>query len=313
MSERITSERILVVDDDPDILQFVRLNLELDGFAVDLAGGGEEALAKAGSAPPDLMLLDVMMPEIDGLTVLRRLRSDPATANIPVIILTARSLAEDRVRGLDLGADDYITKPFDLEELIARVRTVLRRSQQMRDLSPLTGLPGNFRISAKLEECLENGEMIALVHADLDNFKAFNDHYGFLRGDSVIKFTAETLLAASDAVHDPIGFVGHVGGDDFVAIVTADNVKLFCDEVVTRFDDRILDHYDTADALQGYIEVTDRRGERHAFPICSLSMGVATSEHRRLASGAEASAVASEMKEVAKRTQGTNYQIDRRT
>jgi len=307
------TERILVVDDDPDILQFVRLNLELDGFDVDLAGGGREALEMAAAAPPDLMLLDVMMPEIDGLTVLRRLRSDPGTANIPVIVLTARSLAEDRVKGLDLGADDYITKPFDLEELIARVRTVLRRSQQMRDLSPLTGLPGNFRITGKLEECIDSGELIAVVHADLDNFKAFNDHYGFMRGDSVIKFTARTLLAASDAVRDPIGFVGHVGGDDFVAIVTAENMKPFCDEVVAKFDDGILDHYDTADALQGYIEVTDRRGERHAFPICSLSMGVATSEKKRLASEWEASSVASEMKEVAKRTPGTNYQVDRRS
>jgi diguanylate cyclase (GGDEF)-like protein len=307
------TERILVVDDDPDILQFVRLNLELDGFDVDLAGGGREALEMAAAAPPDLMLLDVMMPEIDGLTVLRRLRSDPGTANIPVIVLTARSLAEDRVKGLDLGADDYITKPFDLEELIARVRTVLRRSQQMRDLSPLTGLPGNFRITAKLEEYIDSGELVAVVHADLDNFKAFNDHYGFMRGDSVIKFTARTLLAAAEAVKDPIGFVGHVGGDDFVAVVTAENMKPFCDEVVTRFDDGILDHYDTVDALQGYIEVTDRRGERHAFPICSLSMGVATSEKKRLASEWEASSVASEMKEVAKRTPGTNYQVDRRS
>lgn len=307
------TERILVVDDDPDILQFVRLNLELDGFDVDLAGGGREALEMAAAAPPDLMLLDVMMPEIDGLTVLRRLRSDPGTANIPVIVLTARSLAEDRVKGLDLGADDYITKPFDLEELIARVRTVLRRSQQMRDLSPLTGLPGNFRITAKLEEYIDSGELVAVVHADLDNFKAFNDHYGFMRGDSVIKFTARTLLSAAEAVKDPIGFVGHVGGDDFVAVVTAENMKPFCDEVVTRFDDGILDHYDTVDALQGYIEVTDRRGERHAFPICSLSMGVATSEKKRLASEWEASSVASEMKEVAKRTPGTNYQVDRRS
>ena len=307
------SERILVVDDDPDILQFVRLNLELDGFVVELAGGGREALEKAAEAPPDLMLLDGMMPEIDGLTVLRRLRSDPTTANIPVIVLTARSLAEDRVKGLDLGADDYITKPFDLEELIARVRTVLRRSQQMRDLSPLTGLPGNFRITGRLEEYLDAGEMVAVVHADLDNFKAFNDHYGFLRGDTVIKFTARTLLSAAEAVKDPIGFVGHVGGDDFVAIVHADNAVPFCEDIIGRFDDGILDYYDTADALQGYIEVTDRRGERHAFPMCSLSMGVATSEHRRLTSEWEASSIASEMKEVAKRTPGTNYQIDRRT
>ena len=306
-------ERILVVDDDPDILQFVRLNLELDGFEVELAGGGKEALEKAAAAPPDLMLLDVMMPEIDGLTVLRRMRSDPPTANVPVIVLTARSLAEDRVKGLDLGADDYITKPFDLEELIARVRTVLRRSQQMRDLSPLTGLPGNFRITGELEDRVSSGQQFALIHADLDNFKAFNDHYGFMRGDTVIKFTARVLLAAAHAVGEPEAFIGHVGGDDFIAIVRADNMKPFCDEVVVTFDDGILEHYDTADALQGYIEVTDRRGERHAFPICSLSMGVATTQNKALASEWEASSVASEMKEVAKRTAGTNYQVDRRT
>ncbi len=306
-------ERILVVDDDPDILQFVRMNLELDGFEVELAGGGHEALEKIAAVPPDLMLLDVMMPEIDGLTVLRRLRSDPSTANIPVIVLTARSLAEDRVRGLNLGADDYITKPFDLEELLARVRTVLRRSQQMRDLSPLTGLPGNFQISGELERRVGGSTNFAVVHADLDDFKAYNDHYGFMRGDLVIKFTAKVLSDAAVKVGDDDAFVGHVGGDDFVAIVSNAKVEPYCEAVVTMFDDGILDFYDTADALQGYIEVTDRRGERHAFPLCSLSMGVASTAHKALSSEWEASAVASEMKEVAKRVPGTNYQIDRRT
>jgi diguanylate cyclase (GGDEF)-like protein len=307
------SERILVVDDDPDILQFVRMNLELDGFRVDTAEGGQSALEQAAAQPPDLMLLDIMMPEIDGLTVLRRMRSDPPTANIPVIILTARSLAEDRVKGLDLGADDYITKPFDLEELVARVRTVLRRSQQMRDLSPLTGLPGNFRITAELEERIDRGDSLAVVHADLDNFKAFNDHYGFMRGDTVIKFTARVLLDAAKATTTSKVFVGHIGGDDYVSIVHSDDMKSYCEEIVSLFDDGILDYYDTADALQGYIEVTDRKGERHAFPVCSLSMGVAITEQKSLSSEWEASAVASEMKEVAKRVPGTNYQVDRRT
>ncbi len=307
------SDRILVVDDDPDILQFVQMNLELDGFLVETVQSGREAIERANENPPDLMLLDIMMPETDGLTVLRRLRSDPPTASIPVIMLTARSLAEDRVKGLDLGADDYITKPFDLDELVARVRTVMRRSQQMRDLSPLTGLPGNFRISDALESRLAAGREIAVVHADLDNFKAFNDHYGFLRGDTVIKFTARILTNAAKVTEDGDVFVGHVGGDDFVAIVPAEDLKVYCDTVVTTFDDGILDFYDTAEALQGYIEVTDRRGERHAYPICSLSMGVATNENREIASEWEASSIASEMKEVAKSVPGTNYQVDRRT
>ncbi len=306
-------ERILVVDDDPDILQFVRVNLELEGFEVASAAGGMEALEAARERPPDLVLLDVMMPEMDGLSVLRRLRSHRATANVPVIILTAKALAEDRVRGLDLGADDYITKPFDLEELIARVRTVLRRAQQMRDLSPLTGLPGNFRITAELEERVGGSQLLSVVHADLDNFKAFNDHYGFMRGDQVIKYTAQALLQAAADCGDPNAFVGHVGGDDFVAIVHPDYVEEFCKSTIRHFDDGVLDFYDTKDALQGYIEVTDRRGERHAFPIASISLGVATNQRRRIASEWEASAIASEMKEFAKAQPGSSYKIDRRT
>lgn len=305
-------ERILVVDDDPDILQFVRMNLELEGFDAETAGSGQEALDAAKARPPDLVLLDIMMPAMDGLTVLRRLRQSPATSNVPVIILTAKALAEDRVRGLDLGADDYITKPFDLEEMVARVRTVLRRAQQMRDLSPLTGLPGNFRISQELEARVDDGQPFAIVHADLDNFKAFNDHYGFMRGDSVIKFSAQALLTAAEECRDPHAFVGHVGGDDFVAVINPDNVEEFCKSTIATYDDGILDFYDTADALQGYIEVTDRRGERHAFPISSISLGVATNQRRTISSEWEASAIASEMKEFAKRQAGSCYQIDRR-
>ena len=306
-------ERVLVVDDDPDILKFVQVNLELEGYSAESAENGRIALDAAKGSPPDLVLLDVMMPEMDGLTVLRRLRSSPATANVPVILLTAKALAEDRVRGLDFGADDYITKPFDVGELMARVRSVLRRAQQMRDVSPLTGLPGNFRISRELESRVGAAEPLAVVHADLDNFKAFNDHYGFMRGDGVIKFCADSLLVAGGECGDPEVFVGHVGGDDFVIITDPAHVEEFCKAAIRVFDDGILDFYDTADALQGYIEVTDRRGERHAYPISSVSMGVAANSRRKITSEWEASAIASEMKEYAKREPGSVYEIDRRT
>ena len=306
-------ERILVVDDDPDILQFVRVNLEVEGYEAEAAENGRLALDTAKDSPPDLVLLDVMMPEMDGLTVLRRLRSAPATANVPVILLTAKALAEDRVKGLNLGADDYITKPFDVEELVARVRSVLRRAQQMRDLSPLTGLPGNFRISRELERRVDAGEPLAVVHADLDNFKAFNDHYGFMRGDGVIKFCAEALLQAGGESGDDDVFVGHVGGDDFVVITNPEFVEEYCKAAIRIFDDGILNYYDTGDALQGYIEVTDRRGERHAFQISSVSMGVAANSRRKITSEWEASAIASEMKEYAKREPGSVYEIDRRS
>jgi DNA-binding response OmpR family regulator len=305
-------DRILVVDDDPDILQYVKMNLEREGFETATASNGIEALQMAAAHPPALVLLDVMMPGMDGLTTLRHLRNDAATSSVPVVMLTARALAKDRVKGLDLGADDYITKPFAVEELIARVGTVIRRAQQMRDVSPLTGLPGNFRIAAELEHRIEARGPVAVVYGDLDNFKAFNDHYGFMRGDTVIKFTATTLTDAAAACGDSNAFVGHVGGDDFIAIVDPEVVDEFCGSVIQTFDDGILDFYDTADALQGYIEVTDRRGERHAFPIVSFSMGVVTNQYRAIASEWEASAIASEMKEFAKRQPGSTYSIDRR-
>jgi diguanylate cyclase (GGDEF)-like protein len=307
------SERVLVADDDPDILTVVKVNFELDGFEVDTAVDGEDALHKAAADPPNVIVLDIMMPRMDGLTALHRLRSQATTANIPIILLTARGLPEDRVRGLELGADDYITKPFDIVELAARVRAVLRRTQAARDLSPLTGLPGNFKITAEIETCIREAREFALVHGDLDNFKAFNDHYGFMRGDEVIRFCARCFTDAASTLGIGDAFIGHIGGDDFLAIIPPDMAEPFCKEIVERFDDGILDLYDTADALRGYIEVIDRRGERYAFPVVSLSLGVASTEVRDIASQWEASAIAVEMKEFAKKQPGSTYRIDRRT
>ena len=151
-----------------------------------------------------------------------------------------------------------------------------------------------------------------MVHADLDNFKAYNDHYGFMRGDMVIKFCADALLQGGSECGDPDIFVGHVGGDDFVIITDPAHAEEFCKIAIQTFDSGILDFYDTADALQGYIKVTDRRGERHAFPISTVSMGVAENSRRNITSEWEASALASEMKEYAKREPGSVYEIDRR-
>jgi diguanylate cyclase (GGDEF)-like protein len=307
------SERVLVADDDPDILTVVKVNLDLDGFEVDTAIDGEDALQKATSNPPDVIVLDIMMPRMDGLTALHRLRSQAATASIPIILLTARGLPEDRVRGLELGADDYITKPFDITELAARVRAVLRRTQAARDLSPLTGLPGNFKITAEIEISIRERRDFALVHGDLDNFKAFNDHYGFMRGDEVIRFCGNCLTDAAVSLGIDGAFVGHIGGDDFVAMIPPSMSESFCKEVIERFDDGILDLYDTADALRGYIEVIDRRGERYAFPVVSLSLGVASTDVRDIGTQWEASAIAVEMKEFAKKQPGSTYRIDRRT
>jgi GGDEF domain-containing protein len=194
-----------------------------------------------------------------------------------------------------------------------RVKAVLRRTQAMRDVSPLTGLPGNYQIAMELERRIQSGDAFALVQADLDNVKSFNDHYGFMRGDQAITFSARMMLAARDEIEDVDCFVGHIGGDDFVAIMHPDTVEGYCKSVITLFDDGVLDFYDTADALRGYIEVTERRGERHAFPMVSRSLAVTSNASRPIVSQGEASAIAVEMKEYAKRQVGSSYKIDRRT
>lgn len=307
------SARILLIDDDPDIVRFVTSNLELEGYAVKSALTAAEGLAVALADPPDLVLLDLVLADGDGYEIMERVRTNPGTSNVPVMLVSARTQTRDIVKGLDAGADDYIGKPFDVDELVARVRAVLRRSRAMRDLSPLTGLPGNFRIAEELERRINAGGRVAVVYGDLDHFKAFNDHYGFMRGDNVIKFTASTLLEAAAAVGDPTSFIGHVGGDDFIMVMDPDSAEAFCSHVVERFDDGILDFYDSHDAMRGYVEVIDRRGERHKFPVVSISLGVATNRKRSFTTEWEASAVASEMKEHAKSEPGSSYKIDRRT
>src|SRR5919106_3427200 len=207
---------VLVADDDEDIVRFVEVNLRLEGFEVITASDGEQALEMATESLPDLILLDVMMPRLDGFEVCQRLRHDGRTKQISVIMLTGKSLSADKVVGLTAGADDYIIKPFDPLELMARVKSTLHRAEELRAANPLTKLPGNARIQTELMQRVSSGVQFALMYIDLDNFKAFNDHAGFLRGDEAIKLLAQCILSSATAFGGEQPFVGHIGGDDFV-------------------------------------------------------------------------------------------------
>lgn len=306
------AERILVADDDPDIARFVEVNLRTHGFEVFSAANGEEALEMAQELRPDLVLLDVMMPKLDGFRVVERMRADPRTSNISVIMLTARALTADKVLGLTAGADDYIVKPCDPMELVARVKGTLRRAQEMRATSPLTGLPGNLRIQEEIRAAVAEGQEFALLYADMDNFKAYNDHYGFLRGDEAIRLAARVLQDVATDVIGEEAFVGHVGGDDFVLLSPPDRAEELCQAVVERFDREIPTLYDPTDRERGYIEVESRTKEVTRYPLLSISIGVATTARRRFTHPGEAVTVASELKAFAKRSQGSSWAVDRR-
>jgi diguanylate cyclase (GGDEF)-like protein len=306
-------ETVLVVDDDLDIARYVELNLSLEGFTVHVAHDGQTAVTTAQTLRPDAVLLDVMMPGLDGYEVCRRLRSNARTSHCAIIMLTAKSLSADTVLGLTAGADDYISKPFDPPELVARVRAALRRARQLRDISPLTGLPGNSEITRQVERLVRERAPFALIHADLDHFKAYNDRYGFLRGDAAIKATAELLQDILNGYDGETCFLGHVGGDDFVILVEPEVAEEVAAKVITRFDEFAPTLYDSEDAARGWIEVDDRRNNRRQVDVMTISLGIATTVRRPLLTVAEAATIATEMKMAAKQAEGTSaYRIDQR-
>ncbi|MEX0833233.1 MAG: response regulator [Actinomycetota bacterium] len=306
------AETILVVDDDPDIARFVEVNLRSAGYEVSVASDGEEALDQAKTIRPDLILLDVMMPRIDGFEVAQRVRRNPQTANTSIIMLTAKALSTDKVLGLTAGADDYIIKPFDPIELLARVKGTLRRAREMRNLSPLTGLPGNIRIQEEIERMVQDGKPFSVLYNDLDNFKAYNDHKGFVNGDRLIQATARIIQDAVLEFTGPEGFVGHVGGDDFVAVAGPEVSEEIARRIVERFNEEIKDFYEQEDLDRGYVEVEDRRGEMQKIPLVSISIGIASTDRRKFSHYVEAVNVATEMKQYAKRDVGSSYAVDRR-
>jgi diguanylate cyclase (GGDEF)-like protein len=312
-SEAAGGESLLVADDDPFIARLLEIELRAAGYDVRVASDGNQALELAQERSPDLVLADVMMPNMDGFELTRRLRQDPRTATVSIIMLTARGLSADKLEGFAIGADDYIVKPFDTPELLARIRGVLRRAREMRSQSPLTGLPGNVRIEEEIDQLVESGREFALLYADLDHFKAYNDHYGFMRGDQVIKATSSILEEVSREVTGADAFVGHVGGDDFVLIVSPDKATDVAEAIVARFDADVPVLYDPEDRERGYVEVANRRGELQRFPLISISIGIATTELRAYAHYAEAVAIATEMKTFTKTTVGSSWALDRRT
>jgi PleD family two-component response regulator len=306
--------RILIADDNPENRDLLDAFLASIDCEIEFAVDGRDTLDKVKQFQPHLILLDVMMPKLDGFEVCRRLRSDARTNSIPVIMLTAKDLTVDKVVGLTAGADDYIIKPFDTLELHARVRTTLRRARELRESSPLTGLPGNHAITVALSDWLHSGRPLAVVYADLNDFKPYNDRYGFVRGDDVIMMTAEVLQEAVLRHGSDGSFVGHIGGDDFMFACEPDDIVAICNDVIAEFEARLPHFYDADDYERGYVDLPDRQGDVRRFRRVSIALGVASTAQRRFRDHRELVEVATEMKGFLKRQERRSaFAIDGRT
>ncbi|HUS16090.1 MAG TPA: response regulator [Chloroflexia bacterium] len=266
--------KILVVDDEPTIVELIEESLRMDGFETTRAYSGEEALEALGKDPPDLVLLDLMLPGMDGYEVCRQMQKDVRLSQIPVIMLTAKSAVADKVAGYQKGADDYITKPFDAEELLVRVRAQLHHLYH-ETTNELTGLPG----SAAVENAIDRrtavpSEPWSIIYIDIENFTVYNEVYSYLEGDEMIKMAAAAIREAVEGHGSATDFVGHMGGDNFVVVSVPERTPAICQAASERFDALVAEFYSPTDRNQGYVVSINHEGSLVQTPVARLSYDI---------------------------------------
>ena len=265
--------RLLVVEDDIDIGNMLKIYFSGLDFEVDVAVRGSDALERTKQVLPHLIVLDIMLPDIDGYEVCRNLRTNMRTSHIPVIFLTQKDERSDKLQGLELGADDYITKPFDIEELKLRVQGAIRRSERESLTDPRSGLPAGRLIEEQLRRIIREKGW-ALIDARVNHFEPFKDVYGFVAGDDVIRFTAMLIGEVVDELGSTSDFIGHAGGDNFIIITTDTKAQAMRDRIKSRFEQEVLAHYNFMDRQQGFVQAPVPDGTTAKVPFMTMSMGV---------------------------------------
>lgn len=304
--------RILVADDEPNLREALRILFDRHDFEVLVAEDGQEAVDIAQREQPDVIILDVMMPRLDGYGACQALRAHFRTRHIPIVLLTAKGTDDDKLAGLQGGANDYVTKPWTSRELVQRVRNHLEWSRNQRAVSPLTGLPGNLSIVAERQRRVDEGLAFAQIFLDLDNFKAFNDRYGFPVGDTAIRAVAEVLVDVVQTQGLPGDFVGHIGGDDFWLLTEPARAEDLAEAIKDGLDLRMPLLYDDEDRAQGFVRVLSRRHELENFPLMSVTIAVALYDPQTGAHLAQVDDALSELKQYGKSQLGSVVVTERR-
>ena len=271
--------RLLVVEDDIDIGNMLKIYFTGMEYEVEVAVRGSDALEKTKQALPHLIVLDIMLPDIDGYEVCRSLRTNMRTSHIPVIFLTQKDERSDKLQGLELGADDYITKPFDIEELKLRVQGAIRRSERESLTDPRSGLPAGRLIEEQLRRIIREKGW-ALLDARVNEFESFKDVYGFVAGDDVLRFTAMMIGEVVDEMGTTSDFIGHAGGDNFIIITTEEKSAAIRSRLKERFDREVQTHYNFIDRQQGFVQAPGSDGTTIKIPFMTMSVGVVSpSDH----------------------------------
>lgn len=289
-------KKIVVAEDDDAVAHLVGAALGDAGFLCLRARDGEEALRLARREAPDLLILDVMMPRVDGFEVAKKLKADVLASQIPILMLTALGGVADRVKGLDAGADDYLAKPFDLRELNARARALIRTSRRERDRNPTTHLPGSAAVEDHVDALLKKKAPCTVLHCDVNHFEAYADQFGLHRAEDVIADLGKLILERARASLDGAVFVGHVGGDDFVVVAETQAAESLAHALVAAFDERVGAWYAAvAEAPQGQ-RVT-------------LSIAVVDAQKTGAKNAEELAPLLAQAKRTSKKREGSNFVI----
>lgn len=307
-----TTQSILVVDDEPHIVQILKFTLEKAGYQVFTAINGEEGLQQVKELQPSLVILDVMMPVMDGYEVCRKMRDDFKMNQIPIIMLSAKGDLAERVRGLEGGANDYLIKPYSNNELLLRVSNCLEWNQKQKEANPLTGLPGNTAIDRELMKRIANQKPYSFLYVDIDNFKGFNDHYGYQKGDEIIFFVAAILRKAVEKLGSKEDFIGHIGGDDFVLISDPSRAEFIAQYIIDEYDQGAMFLLDEKDVKRGYFEVRNRQGEIARVLLMSITIALVVSTDNTIRHIAEINDIARELKKYGKDMKGSVVIKERR-
>ncbi|MBN1794777.1 MAG: response regulator [Candidatus Omnitrophica bacterium] len=310
MDEKI---RILLIEDDPMISDILTSLIRTWGYECFLAGDGHKALSALRRVFPSLIILDTQLPDMSGFTLTGLIKEDIFTSHIPVILLVEKKQMRKKMLSLQSGIDDYIMKPPDPIDLEVRIEMTLRRTEHHFHASSLTRLPGARALEKEIRHRLLSGKPFSVCYFDIDHFKSFNDKYGYIKGDGVINQTAHIISTVVRTFGSGDDLVGHIGGDDFMAITHPQCDERIAKEVIAEFDRLTPLHYDRADRQKGTIAMLNRQGKEMDFPLMSISIAIVNSQNKKVATVAEISERTAEIKRYLKHHAGSGYLIDRRS
>ena len=304
-------QEIYIIDDDESSLPIFKELFKTDK-EFKFIGVKTEQIDIALKNIPFLIIINEDAIDRDIIDLCQKIRKDEDNKITPIIVVSSNEAREHRLAVLKESVEYYIKKPVDTDYLYYTVKNLNRLLNINRRISALTGLPGNVQIHAELKKRISKKEEFSVLYLDLDNFKAYNDVYGFLKGDEIIEFTAQTILKCIHQLFLENSFIGHIGGDDFIAIISTTEVDEICQSIIATFDKEVEKFFTEEDLDRGYIEVANRKGVIEQFPLTSISIGVVIAEKGRFSNILEIGEVGAQVKHIAKTTMGSSYAINRR-